>query len=190
MKNIKTFMAIVVLALLLTSCGKKSDNKENKTQTGKTKTEDSIIIEKNLDKTNENKTELSYKNILINKESFDSYPAVLLKFSNEKIIKIWKDFTEEGLEEIDFDLWIEPRDPEITGLSKNVFLKVVDEKFDSIDFNYINDLQIYESKLEKNDIVKWTVFIINSNDNLLFKVEIVDFDKVEELIELKYQKIN
>ncbi len=45
MKNIKTFMAIVVLALLLTSCGESSDNTETKTQTGETETPATTVEE-------------------------------------------------------------------------------------------------------------------------------------------------
>ena len=136
--------------------------------------------------------------ILINKDSFSDYPAVLLNLKNNSIIKIWNDFRNE-ISDINADLWIEPRDAEIMWLNsifegrkhkgEDTKVKLSNKKYDLTDLNYTNTIVSYEWSLWRTNIAEGVVFIVKASDNSIYKIKIISFDKLNEIIELEYELV-
>ncbi|WP_299218286.1 hypothetical protein [uncultured Aquimarina sp.] len=131
--------------------------------------------------------------IIINKKSFGNYPAVALDLSNNKDTIDFK-------KKLQFDrdtpgLFIEPRDPEISILRRKDGsftgnLWIFDNDLDIVDYNLLNDTPFTETYITKNDIKKGTIFVVKTNDNLLFKFKIAAINYEEEQIILNYVKLN
>jgi len=135
--------------------------------------------------------------ITISKDSYlDDYPAVYLDLSSGAFVNY--KFEYEESKEIDADLWIEPQDPEIRGLTKffkgikykgeDVLLKVLDEGetekeaialFPS-EFNYYIPGEKIKSGLK---------FILRSSTKSFYMIKIIYFNKDKEEMKLEYQKL-
>jgi predicted DNA-binding antitoxin AbrB/MazE fold protein len=143
----------------------------------------------------------SVHEVSIDRSSYDYYPAVFLKLSENKTITIDENFKER--ESIDADLWIEPKDPEISMLQEdfegishignNSQFFITDENFEDISRESIQNIEnilfSHSERLPENQIKEGTVFIVKSSDDLLFKIKITHFDQGNSEMKLIYQQL-
>jgi len=141
-----------------------------------------------------NHTSQITKEITINEDSFgEEYPAVFLDLKNNSLMIYSKDLTV-----INADLWIEPNDPEISGLTKefegmehvgeDVLLRIIDKNLSDKDISSL-DLNTFQRKLDKSKIKAGLVFAVMASDHSLYKVKIISFTIAEQEIKLEHQKI-
>jgi len=141
-----------------------------------------------------NHTSQITREITINEDSFgEEYPAVFLDLKNNSLMIYSKDLTV-----INADLWIEPKDPEIAGLTKesggmehvgeDVLLRIIDKNLSDKDISSL-DLNTFQRKLDKSKIKAGLVFAVMASDNSLYKVKIISFTQSEQEIKLEHQKI-
>ena len=141
-----------------------------------------------------NHTSQIKREITINEDSFgEEYPAVFLDLKNNSLMIYSKD-----VDVINADLWIEPNDPEIAGLTnreggiehvgEDVSLRIIDRNLSDKDIRSL-DLNTFQRSLDKSKIKAGLVFAVMASDKSLYKVEIISFTQSEQEIKLEHQKI-
>lgn len=131
--------------------------------------------------------------ITINKSSFGDYPAVILDLANKRLIKLNQDYNQ--LPHIAGDLWIEPGDPEIGGLGKevdgvkhigdNVVLKVIDENLSRTEMHQL-PTRLFKNYIERDQIKSGVVFLVKASDQALYRVKIVELNTTQQIMKLEY----
>ncbi|MBW1295365.1 hypothetical protein [Aquimarina litoralis] len=131
--------------------------------------------------------------IIIDKKNFIDYPAATLDLSTNKItinyVEKQKPYTDTP------GLFIEPRDREVSisrGRNGNFTgdLCFFSNNLDIIDYNLLNDIPFKEKYLPKNEIKNGAIFVVKTNNNLLFKFKIEAINYEKEQIILTYIKLN
>jgi hypothetical protein len=188
----KTFQ-IRTLIIILISNFAVTQNSDYVKDPIKPKIKNSLKIINSLDPAfSYDKIEKEYT-VKISKSIFGDYPAILLNLRENKIFKIYPNLQNEH-PATDADLWIEPRDPEISCLESNdksqkSYLLNVNENYKKINIKYIKNISFKEEDLNKKEIKTNAVFIFKTIKKTIYKLRIDNFSKDKEEMILTYKLI-
>lgn len=122
----------------------------------------------------------------------NEYPAVAINMTNNKFVKVLPniiskgDTSEREIRKLDADLFIEPRDPEITIFpGKQTKLKIVDQKWNYYNLKNAQDIIFDEDSLR--DIKSGVIFLLKMETNIIFKIKIEHFSSKNEEMTLIYK---
>ncbi|GAA4116088.1 hypothetical protein GCM10022393_16570 [Aquimarina addita] len=134
--------------------------------------------------------------IIINKDSFGTYPAVVLNLDTHELIKFDKGKTEEetfkGIK-VKNGFFIEPDDPEFASISINDSglrpqLLTLEDSL-SVTLEDAKKLEINREKLDADEIKSGLFFIVKTTEGAFYRFQILLFDKVANELKLRYKKI-
>lgn len=158
-----------------------------------------IVISNNFilaqHKTTEQNTSVVHE-LTINRESFGTYPAVILDIDTHRLIKLNNEATEDEVFKdikVKNGFFIEPRDPEfssisIKGADVNPRLITLKDNYEDLTIDDVKKLNITRSRL-REDFKTGIIFIVKTHKGVFFKFQIVMFNKETEEIKLKYEKM-
>ncbi|WP_108867612.1 hypothetical protein [Aquimarina aquimarini] len=135
--------------------------------------------------------------LTINKDSFGSYPAVILDIDTHKLIKLNAGATEEEVFKsikVKNGFFIEPSDPEFASISTdgpdvNPRLIVHESNSLEITLEEVEKLDVVSSRLRRESIKTGVLFIVKTYKGIFYKFQIVLFDAETKEIKLRYEKI-
>jgi len=142
----------------------------------------------------------SYSEITITKDDFVGYPAVFLNLRTAEVISLSPAVWEDGYE-IDADLWIEPGDPEVSGLSQksseagihkgaDVFVAGIEKFFEDVPYDLVESELLWLPSLSRRELQPGRMFFVKASDESLFKVEIRHLDSRAGEMRLRYKSVD
>ena len=174
------FAAIIGGVFLLSATGKQSKSSDRITPHIESDSMDhSIDLEKQKTRT-----------ITIDNRGYVDYPAMFVSFERgvaEPIPKIIDGY------ETDADLWIEPSDPELSGLGsgfetgavhlgRDTMIALAGSNFEGLDPESVGE---WAFQIDSDKLVPGTVFVVRSSSSRLYKVRIDVWDRgVQDHLEL------
>lgn len=139
----------------------------------------------------------SNKTITIDKSDFGDNSFVILDLKSGDVVNVVVHKNKFMHEELRGDLFIEPDDPELSGLpdrfegvthlGEATSVKYINLPYEDINKNTeeVNS-NGFKMRLSKSEIKIGSSFIVKSSHKELYKVNIVDFDPSNKRVELKY----
>jgi hypothetical protein len=132
----------------------------------------------------DSKTETETRSITVDSNSYGEYPAAFVSLDENKTSPVPSRGQGKGAVIVG-DLWVEPRDPEIAGLTSFGGMKhqgqdskvaiVQDQSWD--DVTSLPDNLKWQKKIPKAKIVKDLVFLVKSSNGRHYKVRIEEIEK-------------